>query len=93
MQQQHLRLIPFCGVTPGHDRDTLLECVAFGLPCCITCVSPEALEGFTPLIMEEAFAAEGQPAWEDDVPTAGSKAPVLWDWSCQVTYSRGKPKG
>ncbi|MEV5543965.1 hypothetical protein AB0L13_44875 [Saccharopolyspora shandongensis] len=57
-------LLPFCGTVPGpdpvtgdwhtgHDRDTLLECVGFGLPGCVTCLSPESLGGFTPLILEE----------------------------------------
>jgi hypothetical protein len=57
-------LLPYCGVTPGpdrvtgdwhtgHDRDELLKCVEFGLPGCTTCLSPQALGGFTPLIMEE----------------------------------------
>lgn len=57
-----LDLIPYCGVMPGydevtrdwntgHDRDMLLECVGFGLPVCMMCVSPEALGGFTPLIL------------------------------------------
>lgn len=57
-------LLPYCGVTPGpdqmtgawhtgHDRDELLKCVEFGLPGCTTCLSPQALGGFTPLIMDE----------------------------------------
>lgn len=57
-------LLPYCGVVPGpdattgdwhtgHDRDELLKCVEFGLAACVTCLSPEALGGFTPLIMEE----------------------------------------
>lgn len=59
-----LDLIPYCGVLPGHDevtgdwntghdRDMLLECVGFGLPVCMTCASPAALGGFTPLIPSE----------------------------------------
>lgn len=55
-------LIPYCGALPGrdmvtgdwnagHTRDDLLECIGYGLPACITCVSPEALGGFTPLIL------------------------------------------
>lgn len=57
-------LVPYCGVIPGpdpetgrwhtgHDRDDLLKCVDFGLVTCVTCLSPEALGGFTPLIMDE----------------------------------------
>ncbi|QNE18169.1 hypothetical protein F1D05_10030 [Kribbella qitaiheensis] len=57
-------LVPYCGVVPGpdpvtgdwhtgHERDDLLKCVEFGLPACTTCLSPQALGGFTPLIMEE----------------------------------------
>lgn len=57
-------LIPYCGVIPGpdkltgewntgHGRDELLQCVGFGLPVCVTCCSPEALGGFTPLILSE----------------------------------------
>lgn len=59
-----LDLIPYCGVVPGHDaitgdlntghtRDELLQCLEFGLPVCITCASPEALGGFTPLVLSE----------------------------------------
>lgn len=55
-------LIPYCGVVPGrdpltddwntgHDREDLVACVGFGLPVCVTCASPEALGGFTPLIL------------------------------------------
>ncbi|TDD82209.1 hypothetical protein [Actinomadura rubrisoli] len=57
-------LVPYCGVIPGpdaeagdwhtgRDRDLLLECVSAGLACCATCLSVEALGGWTPLIMEE----------------------------------------
>ncbi len=57
-------LLPWCGTTPGpdertgdwntgHDRDLLLECVSAGLPCCAACLSPQALGGWTPLILEE----------------------------------------
>lgn len=57
-------LVPFCGVMPGsdeltgdwhtgHDRELLLECIAFGLPCCTTCLSPQALGGWTPLILSD----------------------------------------
>lgn len=57
-----LDLIPYCGVIPGrdeatgesntgHDRDELLQCVGFGLAVCMVCASPEALGGFTPLIL------------------------------------------
>lgn len=46
-------LVPYCGVTPGPDPTTgdwhtghepaaLLECMRFGLPCCITCLSADA---------------------------------------------------
>ena len=59
-----LGLIPYCGVIPGPDTITgdwntghstyeLLECVGFGLPTCMTCASPAALGGFTPLILSE----------------------------------------
>lgn len=37
----------------GHDRDLLVEAVGFGLPGCVTCLSPEALGGWTPLILGE----------------------------------------
>ncbi|WP_328920791.1 hypothetical protein OG911_31200 [Streptomyces sp. NBC_00208] len=71
-------LVPYRGVTPGpdsvtgdwhtgHGRDLQLECVGFGLPCCITCLSPEALSGWTPLIMEESFDGE-EPVWSDEDP-------------------------
>ena len=57
-------LLPCCGAIPGpdkltgdwntgHNRDELLQCVGFGLPICMTCASPEALGGFTPLILSE----------------------------------------
>lgn len=58
-------LIPYCGVIPGpdsltgdwntgHAQDELVQCVAFGLPCCITCLSPEALGGWSPLYLDDA---------------------------------------
>ncbi|WP_169330873.1 hypothetical protein [Gordonia aichiensis] len=37
----------------GHSRDELLTCLDEGLCCCATCLSPEALGGWTPLIMDE----------------------------------------
>lgn len=57
-------LVPYCGVTPGpdtltgdwhtgHDRDLLLRCLEFGLCCCMTCLSPDALGGWTPLIIDQ----------------------------------------
>lgn len=57
-------LVPYCGVNPGRDEltgdwntgddsDDLLQCLGFGLTVCMTCASPEALGGFTPLILEE----------------------------------------
>lgn len=57
-------LVLYCGMTPGpdsltgnwhtgHDRDLLLECVSFGLCVCRTCLSPEALGGWTPLMFDE----------------------------------------
>ncbi|GAA4705788.1 hypothetical protein GCM10025781_26390 [Kocuria gwangalliensis] len=57
-------LIPYCGVTPGpdpdlgdwhtgHGRDELLVCLDEGLCCCATCLSPEALGGWTPLITDD----------------------------------------
>lgn len=57
-------LLPYCGSIPGpdeltgdwntgHDRDLLLECVDAGFACCATCLSPEALGGFTPLALDE----------------------------------------
>lgn len=54
-----LDLIPNCELpshyrNTGHSRDELLQCVEFGLPGCITCESPAALGGFTPLILSEA---------------------------------------
>ncbi|MDP9904552.1 hypothetical protein [Arthrobacter bambusae] len=79
-------LLPYCGVIPGpdavtgdwhtgHDRDTLLETVHFGLPGCVTCLSPAALGGFTPLIMdddEEVITFERDvPVWGDDEPEVG----------------------
>ncbi|MFC5821012.1 hypothetical protein [Nonomuraea harbinensis] len=59
--------MPYCGNVPGqdeatrdwhsgHDRDLLIESVSFGPPGCLTCLSrlsPEALGGFTPLILED----------------------------------------
>lgn len=59
-----LDLIPYCGVIPGrnqltgswntgHDRNELLLSLEFGLTLCMTCASPEALGGFTPLILSE----------------------------------------
>lgn len=66
-----LDLVPYRGVLPGpdkltgdwhtgHDRKMPLKCVEFGLQVCITCLSPEALGGFTPLSFEE------EPVWSDD---------------------------
>lgn len=57
-------LLPYCGVSPARDhitgdfhtgrsRDDLLLCVEEGLAVCTTCLSPQALGGFTPLIMDE----------------------------------------
>lgn len=57
-------LLPFCGTWPGrapetgefhsvHVQGTLLDAVNFGLGCCSTCLSPEALGGWTPLALEE----------------------------------------
>lgn len=57
-------LLPYCGVTPGRDLLTgnwnaghgealLLEALDFGLASCITCLSPEALGGWTPLILSD----------------------------------------
>ncbi|WP_353113230.1 hypothetical protein [Microbacterium sp.] len=62
-------LLPYCGAVPGpdaltgdwhtgHDRELLLECLKFGLVCCVACVSPAALTDFTPLIMDDG---EGTP--------------------------------
>lgn len=56
--------MPYCGALPGrdaltgdwntgHDRDELLQCLGFGLPVCMACASPEALGGFTPLILSD----------------------------------------
>lgn len=58
-------LLPYCGALPGpdketgdwhtgHDRDLLLQCLDFGLCCCSTCLSPKALGGWTPLILDDA---------------------------------------
>lgn len=51
-------LVPYCGAltgdwNTGHDRETLLQCLGFGLPVCMVCASPGALGGFTPLILSE----------------------------------------
>ncbi|NHI17264.1 hypothetical protein [Microbacterium excoecariae] len=57
-------LVPYCGALPGrdeltgdwntgHDRDELLQCLGFGLPVYMVCASPEALGGFTPLILSD----------------------------------------
>ncbi|ALG29543.1 hypothetical protein AOZ07_11500 [Glutamicibacter halophytocola] len=57
-------LLPYCGAIPGpdhltgdwntgHDRDELLQCLNLGLVICMACASPEALSGFTPLILSE----------------------------------------
>lgn len=62
-------LVPYCGVTPGldaetgdwhtgHDRDVLLECLGLGLTSCTVCLSPEALGGWTPLILDEVDRGE-----------------------------------
>jgi hypothetical protein len=37
----------------GRERDELLTCLDEGLCCCMTCLSPEALGGWTPLITDE----------------------------------------
>lgn len=69
-------LLPFCGTTPGpdettgdwhtgHDQDTLLQCSGFGLVCCVTCLSPEALGGWTPLIMDDAREQEASGVPKD----------------------------
>lgn len=75
-------LLPYCGAIPGpdhemgdwntgHERDELLMCLDEGLVCCQTCLSPQALGGWTPLIMDDACeqAASGAPAeqwWLED---------------------------
>ncbi|KAB1647454.1 hypothetical protein F8O06_02640 [Pseudoclavibacter sp. CFCC 14310] len=57
-------LLPYCGAIPGpdartgdwhtgHDRDLLLEALSFGLVCCQTCLSVEALGGWTPIITDD----------------------------------------
>lgn len=57
-------LLPCCGAWPGRDPetgqfhsvhvlDTLLDALNLGLGCCSTCLSPEALGGWTPLALEE----------------------------------------
>lgn len=72
-------LIPMCGVTPGpdpetgdwhtgHDRDLLLEYVAAGQVCCMTCVSPAAL-GHVVVSGEDpaGFDEYGdEPSWAED---------------------------
>ncbi len=62
-------LWPVCGAVPGrdprdgdfnacHDQDLLLWCVSFGLCCCSTCLSPEALGGWSPLVPGQEVSAE-----------------------------------
>lgn len=57
-------LLPWCGTWPGRDPESgefhsvrvlneLLEALNLGLGCCITCMSPEALGGWSPLALEE----------------------------------------
>ena len=57
--------MPFCGTTPGRDPETgnwhtghdeamLLEASSFGLVCCTSCLSPDALGGWTPLYFDES---------------------------------------
>ncbi|WP_129313980.1 hypothetical protein [Rothia koreensis] len=57
-------LLPYCGTWPGRDPetgefhsvhvlDTLLEVVNLGLDCCATCLSPDALGGWSPMALEE----------------------------------------
>lgn len=69
-------LLPYCGTAPGrdqetgdwhavHDRDLLIECVEFGLCCCSTCLSPEALGGWTPLIFDDVREQEESEVPED----------------------------
>lgn len=90
-------LLPFCGTTPGpdddgdwnaaHDRDTLLQALSFGLPCCSTCLSPPALGGWTPLIMDDAAEQErtGAPPqrwWlegDEDEILIGEQDDLPWD--------------
>ena len=54
-------LVPYCGQCPGrdpltgdwhtgHSQDELLKVLGFGLTYCSTCLSPEALGGWTPLV-------------------------------------------
>lgn len=69
-------LLPYCGSIPGpdaltgdwhtgHDRDLLIQCVTFGLCCCVTCLSPEALGGWTPLMIDDALLQEDTGVPED----------------------------
>lgn len=69
-------LLPFCGTVPGRDRrtgdwhtgharDLLIELISDGAVGCTTCLSPEALGGWTPLIIEDALDQERSGSPED----------------------------
>lgn len=45
----------------GHPRDLLLDCVAFGLPVCTRCLSPEAPDGWTPLCLSDDDEVDSRP--------------------------------
>ncbi|MGO1971583.1 MAG: hypothetical protein ACTH2Q_01365 [Propionibacteriaceae bacterium] len=69
-------LLPYCGTIPGpdhetgdwntgHPRDMLLECSALGLVCCSTCLSPAALGGWTPMIIDDV-AGQAETGVDED---------------------------
>lgn len=69
-------LLPYCGTVPGpddltgdwhtgHERDVLIELISNGAVGCMTCLSPAALGGWTPLIMDDATEQENSGAPED----------------------------
>lgn len=73
-------LLPYCGTVPGpdertgnwntgHERDELLLCLEYGMVCCSACLSPVALGGWTPLIMDEPQEHEDSGATEDERQT------------------------
>ncbi|MGC4960370.1 hypothetical protein [Gordonia sp. DT101] len=59
-------LLPWCGTWPGRDPesgefhavrvlDEVLEALSLGMGCCVTCMSPESLGGWSPMALEEGL--------------------------------------
>lgn len=66
-------MLPYCEAVPGPDyetggwntghlRDKLLLCLDEGMCCCQTYLSPAALGGWTPLIVDDVLEQENSGA-------------------------------